>query len=150
MAREKPDHALQVQHDLIDADVRDALAEALMNATVEGHRGFTRVMLTIMAMTASGKVTHEQAEALTRQSELLFTSLMAQQIQKQQSQGLGGDGDPLARRLAEAQRGAAKIRPALTLSHDGAHELGLQTLNRDGSASDLLPAKPGKKKVDDR
>ena len=39
----KPDqmHALQVQHDLLNKKEREALATALMSATVDGHAGLT-------------------------------------------------------------------------------------------------------------
>ncbi len=128
-------HALEVQHELVPNDIREALASALLNATVSGHAGFNRVILTIMAMTAAGKVTHEQAEVLTKQCELLFTNLMAQQIQLLQE---GGGEDPLVAQLKAAQAGAKKVRPDLLIEQNGASSLGLQTLTPDGRPKDIV------------
>tara|TARA_R100000278_G_scaffold83625_1_gene64119 strand:+ start:83 stop:511 length:429 start_codon:yes stop_codon:yes gene_type:complete len=127
-------HVLYVQHELIPADVREALASALLNASVQGHAGFNRVILTIMAYTASGKVAPEQAEWLTKQCELLFTNLMAMQIQQSQTDG----GDPLYEQLKAAQAGARKVRPDLLIEENGASSLGLQMLEPDGRTTDIV------------
>ena len=129
-------HVLHVQHELVPQEVRDALAGALLNATVQGHAGFNRVLLTIMAYTASGKVAPEQAEWLTKQCELLFTNLMAHQIQLSQTEGQGED--PLVQALKAAQAGAKKVRPDLLIDQSGAASLGLQMLEPDGRTTDIL------------
>lgn len=138
----KDDHALEVQHQLIpDAD-REALGTALLQASVQGHADLSRVLLTLMSMTASGKITHEQADALRAMSELLFTNICAQNIHAAQT---GADGeafnDPLVARLKQAQAGAKKIRPKMILDDGGAHEYGLEVLDKKGNAVPLVKDK---------
>jgi len=134
-------HALEIQHNLVPEPVREALAQAIMNATVTGHSGVTTVILTLMGMTAAGKITHEQADMMTRQAELLFTNIAAQNIQKKLDEKGGGSeaaGDPLAAQIALAQAKAKKLRPAMLLSDDGGHEYGMEVLNADGPRTSLL------------
>lgn len=126
---------LEIQHNLLSADEREALASAILNATVEGHAGFTRVMLTIMAFTAGGRISPEQAEVLTKQAELLFTNLCAANIREERASGGGGGvaaDDPLAARLRAAQAGAKKIRPSLLYDSEGRDEYGLEVLDAQG------------------
>ena len=125
----KDDHAIEVQHNLLSDAEREALGTALMQATVQGHAGLSRVLLTLMGMTAAGKITHEQAESLRGMAELLFTNICAQTIHE--SQDMNG-GDPLVGRLKQAQAGAKKIRPKMVLDQSGAHEYGLEVLDAQG------------------
>jgi hypothetical protein len=119
---------LEIQHNLLSADEREALASAILNATVEGHAGFTRVMLTIMAFTAGGRISPEQAEVLTKQAELLFTNLCAANIREERASGGGGG---VAADDA-AQAGAKKIRPSLLYDSEGRDEYGLEVLDAQG------------------
>jgi len=140
----KPDqmHALQVQHDLLNKKEREALATALMSATVDGHAGLTRVLLTLMAMVAAGKITHEQADVLRGMAELLFTNICAHSIQIAQ-QG-EATSDPLIARLAAAKEGAKKVRPRMVIDEGGAHEYGLEVLDKRGQPVPLVDAKTKK------
>ena len=135
----KDDHALEVQHQLIaDAD-REALGTALLQATIQGHADLSRVLLTLMSMTASGKITHEQADALRGMSELLFTNICAQNIHAAQTgEGSSEVNDPLVERLKQAKAGAKKIRPKMILDHGGEHEYGLEVLDKQGKAVPLI------------
>lgn len=138
----KPDqmHALQVQHELLNKTEREALATALMSATVDGHAGLTRVLLTLMGMVAAGKITHEQAEVLRGMAELLFTNICAHSIQIAQ-QGEAGS-DPLVSRLAAAREGAKKVRPRMVIDQGGAHEYGLEVLDKNGKPVPLVTTDP--------
>lgn len=132
-------HPLEIQHNLVEEHQRDALASALLNATVQGPQGLVRVIMTMMAATAGGKLTHEAAEVMTKQAELLFTTLMAMQLQGMQAGG--AKEDPLVAALTLAQEGAKKMRPDLLIDQNGAHELGLQTLDKNGNAVDVIRAR---------
>lgn len=137
MAEEKL-HNLEIQHNLLTAVERSALASALANATVQGHAGLSRVLLTLMSMTAGGRITSEQAENLTKMAELLFTNICAQQIQaSMDSKGTEEDEDPLVARLLAAQAGAKKVQPRLLLDDNGDHEYGLEVLDAQGKAVPL-------------
>lgn len=140
MADEKL-HNLEIQHNLLSQDEREALGEALANATVQGHAGLSRVLLTLMGMTASGKITSEQAENLTKMAELLFTNICAQVIQQTHAKSGEQDEDPLVTRLIAAQAGAKKVQPRLLLDEGGAHEYGLEVLDRAGNAVPLTSSK---------
>jgi len=134
----KDDHALEVQHNLIPDLDREALGTALLQASVKGHADLSRVLLTLMSMTASGKITHEQADALRAMSELLFTNICAQNIHMAQSGGKGDNNDPLAARLKQAKAGAKKIRPRMILDDGGAHEYGLEVLDKNGKPVSIV------------
>ncbi len=128
---------IEVQHELLSETERTILMDAITNATVQGHAGFTRVMLTIMGFTVGGRVTVAQAEVLTKQAELLFTNLCAQNIQQARDVGAGSDEDPLVAAIQATKRGGQKVRPSLLLSGDGADSYGLEVLDRDGNPIQL-------------
>lgn len=135
---------VEIQHELLSPLERDTLMQAIMNATVDGHKGFRRVLLTIMGFTVGGRITTAQAEVLTKQCELLFTDLCADRIEQQaagQGQGPSGDVDPLVARLKASQAGAAKIRPNNLLSQDGNHEMTLEVIDAKGKPATIARVK---------
>ena len=109
-----------------------------MSATVDGHAGLTRVLLTLMGMVAAGKITHEQAEVLRGMAELLFTNICAHSIQIAQQGGQAQD--PLIAALTAAKEGAKKVRPRMLLDAGGSHEYGLEVLDKQGKPVPLVSA----------
>ncbi len=134
MAEEKL-HPLEIQHNLLSQSERDRLMTTITNASVEGHAGFTRVLLTIMGFTAGGRLTDSQASNLTKQAELLFTNLAV--INMTKARDASQDEDPLVATLRAAQKGASKVRPSLMMDDDGPNKFGLQVLNEKGEPVDL-------------
>ena len=135
MPKEGEFHALEIQHNLLTPSERDMLMTTLMNASVVGHKGFTKVILTIMGFTVGGRLTHEQADVVTRQAELLFTNLCAQHIQEAGVKAKT-DVDPLVASIKAAQAEAHKIRPQLTMDSEGNHQY--EILDAQGKAVPLL------------
>ncbi len=139
---------LVIQHELIPFETRQALGEALLNATVEGHAGFTALMLRIMAMTVAGSITVAQAEVVTAQAELLFTNIVAQRLTEARSAAstltgtLGGTQameDELTRTLREAREGASKVRPSLEMAADPTDDkYGLEIYDDQGNLVPLM------------
>lgn len=136
-------HALEIQHNLLSTKEREALGTAIASATVDGHAGLSRVLLTLMGMVAAGKITHEQAEVLRGMAELLFTNLCAHSIHI--AQGGKTEGDPLIERLRSAQAGAKKIRPHMLIDSEQDHEYGLEVLDKKGRPVAIVN-KPSKDK----
>lgn len=129
-------HPLEIQHNLLSQAERDRLMNTITNASVEGHAGFSRVLLTIMGFTAGGRLTDSQASNLTKQAELLFTNLAVIGMQKERTAS-SRDEDPLVAVLKAAQAGATKVRPSLLMDDDGPDRFGLQVLNEKGQPVDL-------------
>jgi hypothetical protein len=139
----KDDHALEVHHRLITRREREALGAAFLSAPINNHNDLSRILLTVMGMTASGKISPEQAEQLRAMSELLFTNICAQNIHNTQNGVISeqDNTDPLATRLKKAKAGAKKIRPKMLLDSEGEHEYELEILDKEGNGVPLAPRK---------
>lgn len=138
--KDRAPHDLEVHHDLVPEVIRQALWEVFCSTTLSGHAAFNRMALTIIGATLGGRITPEQAKAVTPLCELLFTSLAAEQMRNDAKEmaKLKASNNPLAATIAAAQARAKTIRPVYEIGQDGMAKAGLQLRDKEGRETGRL------------